>query len=208
MCDEIDNILRRIANHLLLHTSFIDDVGLYHGKMGVVLFFAHYSRYAKINLYDDFAKEMLEDIFSNIPRNIPINLEEGICGLGWGIEYLMSNGFLFLDDCSILYEIDRLIMERDLKYVSDFSLERGLSGISAYIRERLKSTDNAFDSLYINAWKLLNRSEDFNDDEKILFHILDFEYDINNLPLDSFGLSKGCAGIGLDLILKKMYGKS
>lgn len=39
-----DQILTRIANHLIINTSFMTDLGLYHGKMGIVLFFAHYAQ--------------------------------------------------------------------------------------------------------------------------------------------------------------------
>ncbi|MDR2773648.1 MAG: hypothetical protein LBC19_02690 [Tannerella sp.] len=45
-------ILPRIANHLMINASFLSDLGLYHGKMGIVLFFAHYSRYT--GLLNDF----------------------------------------------------------------------------------------------------------------------------------------------------------
>jgi hypothetical protein len=30
-------ILTRIANHLIINASFLSDLGLYHGKMGIVL---------------------------------------------------------------------------------------------------------------------------------------------------------------------------
>ena len=39
MNTEKDILLRRIANHLILHSIDIEDIGLFHGKMGVVLFF-------------------------------------------------------------------------------------------------------------------------------------------------------------------------
>lgn len=37
--------LLSIANHLLLHTSFMTNLGLFYGKMGSVLFFVHYAKY-------------------------------------------------------------------------------------------------------------------------------------------------------------------
>ena len=55
MNTEKDILLRRIANHLILHSIDIEDIGLFHGKMGVVLFFAHYARYTDSAIYDDFA---------------------------------------------------------------------------------------------------------------------------------------------------------
>ena len=84
MNTEKDILLRRIANHLILHSIDIEDIGLFHGKMGVVLFFAHYARYTDSAIYDDFAGELLEEICENIPETLPINLETGLCGIGWG----------------------------------------------------------------------------------------------------------------------------
>lgn len=38
-------LLKRIANHQMLCGSFCQNLGLLHGKMGLVLFFFHYARY-------------------------------------------------------------------------------------------------------------------------------------------------------------------
>ena len=107
MNTEKDILLRRIANHLILHSIDIEDIGLFHGKMGVVLFFAHYARYTDQAIYDDFAGELLEEISENIPETLPINLETGLCGIGWGIEYLIQNGFMEGDSNEILAGIDQ-----------------------------------------------------------------------------------------------------
>ena len=34
-------VLQRIARYLMLHSSFTDKIGLFDGKMGVILFFMH-----------------------------------------------------------------------------------------------------------------------------------------------------------------------
>ena len=128
MNTEKDILLRRIANHLILHSIDIEDIGLFHGKMGVVLFFAHYARYTDSAIYDDFAGELLEEICENIPETLPINLETG---------YLIQNGFMEGDSNEILTEIDKKVMERDLRRIKDLSLETGLMGISSYINIRI-----------------------------------------------------------------------
>ena len=62
---EDDILLERIANHLIIQTSAMDDIGLYYGKIGIVLFFAHYSRYTGCSVYEDFADELLDTIIEN-----------------------------------------------------------------------------------------------------------------------------------------------
>ena len=73
-----DELLYRIANHLIMHTSYFSNLGLYHGKMGIVLFFAHYARFTNCSIYDDFAGELIDDIFEDIDDELPINFESGL----------------------------------------------------------------------------------------------------------------------------------
>ena len=59
--DEI--LLKRIANHQMLHGSFCSDLGIQNGKMGIVLFFYHYARYVKNTLYENFAGKCWMKLF-------------------------------------------------------------------------------------------------------------------------------------------------
>jgi hypothetical protein len=68
-----DELVLRIARHLIMHASFLTDLGLYHGKMGIVLFFAHYARYTGESLYDEFAGKLMDEIQEEIHADIPIN---------------------------------------------------------------------------------------------------------------------------------------
>ena len=61
-------LLKRIANHLIINSSFLDNLGLFHGKMGIVIFFYHYSRYTHNPLYEEFAGELLDEIFEEIHK--------------------------------------------------------------------------------------------------------------------------------------------
>lgn len=130
----VDNALMdRIARHLVIYASFIPDLSLYHGKMGIVLFFANYARYIENPLYDKFAGELLGEIYEEIHVGLPVNFESGLCGIGWGIDYLLQNGFMEGDSDEILSEIDARVMERDLRKITDYSMRTGLEGISFYI---------------------------------------------------------------------------
>ena len=65
-----NDLLSRIAGHLIINTSFIKDLGLYNGKMGIILFFAHYAQYTQKDIYHDFAGKLLEEIYAEI-HNYP-----------------------------------------------------------------------------------------------------------------------------------------
>lgn len=71
-------ILERIANHLMLKTSSSDDLGLYNGKIGVVLFFYHYAKHTDNQLYDDFAGLILDEIYNEMHELLPIAFSNGI----------------------------------------------------------------------------------------------------------------------------------
>ena len=40
-------ILQSISHNLMLHSSFINNIGLLKGKMGIAIFFYHYYNYTK-----------------------------------------------------------------------------------------------------------------------------------------------------------------
>jgi hypothetical protein len=201
------SLLPRIARHLMLHASFIPDTGLYHGKMGIVLFFAHCGRYSGNSLYGDFAGELLEDIYEDIRAGTPADFENGLCGIGWGIEYLLQNGFMEGDSDEVLSEIDGKIMERDIRRFADQSFRTGLAGISCYIQKRLSSPcrssrEKPFDGMYLADWETAASAfVETWDDSRVLASILDTAPEGDDLLSWKLGLEKGCAGYGLKRIL-------
>ncbi|MDR0575421.1 MAG: hypothetical protein LBG96_15625 [Tannerella sp.] len=81
---EEKELLARIANHLIINASFLSDLGLYHGKMGMVLFFYELGRYTGKNIYDKSAGELFDEIYNEIHNGTPLNFQDGLCGIGWG----------------------------------------------------------------------------------------------------------------------------
>lgn len=206
MSFEQNILLNRIVNHLILHSCSLDDVGLFHGKTGVVLFFAHYARYTGIEMYDDFAEKLLEDIANNISKALPINMEFGLCGIGWGINYLIQNGFMKGDPNEILADIDEKIMERDLRRVKDLSLETGLMGIYYYIQSRIEFSvcngkDVPFDHSYLSEWRDVAGKMNVCDSLNIL-SLISEKIEPKDFSTWDLGLVNGCAGYGLKTMMR------
>ena len=149
--DEI--LLKRIANHQMLHGSFCSDLGIQNGKMGIVLFFYHYARYVKNTLYENFAGEMLDEVILDLHNDLSICFSNGLCGIGWGIEYLIRRGFIAGDSDEILEEIDSKVIEWDPRRITDFSFETGLEGVACYVSFRSSSSSSfgrkPFDQVYL-----------------------------------------------------------
>ena len=81
----IKNLLQRISNFLLLNAGFIENPGLLHGKMGIAIFFYNYSRYSQNKIYENYAGELIDEIYEGIDASIPVNFENGQTGIGWAV---------------------------------------------------------------------------------------------------------------------------
>lgn len=180
----IDNRLQRIANFLLLNASFIDDIGLLNGKMGIAIFFYHYSRYCGNKIYEDYAEELVDEIYEEINNGTPVNFASGLTGIGWGIEYLVKNKFVQSDTDEALSEIDTAVYRNTL--YRPFLLESGndLFGYGLYYIARLReygNDDNNLNTLF-KKQHLIYLTDDC---ERILSHKKYRDYKIESLSTDT-----------------------
>lgn len=146
-------LLTRIANHQMLQASFLLDVGVFKGKMGADIFFYHAARFTTSSLWEEYADELLEEIFEDMCDITPVSFSNGLCGIGWGIEYLVKEGFVEGQTDDTLIDIDKKIMEVDLRRITDYSFETGLEGIACYALSRLqtkRSQGIPFDEVYLD----------------------------------------------------------
>lgn len=141
--------------YLIINSSFMDNLGLFHGKMGVVLFFSIYSRFSKNELYNQFAYVLLDEINMDIHENTLTDFENGLSGIGWAIEYLVQNGYMEGDTDEILEDIDVRMMEYDIGRI--LNSRDKLIGILYYLCARLSAIRESnrlpFDSGYLNNLK-------------------------------------------------------
>lgn len=139
---EDPEILTRIARYLICYSSSTSNIGLLNGKMGIVIFCFLYAKYSKKKFYEDFAEKLIDDIYSEIHLNITRDFKDGLSGIAWGIEYLIQNGFVEGNADEILEDLDKQILERDVRRISDNSLETGLKGIAYYVAIRCRKKKN------------------------------------------------------------------
>lgn len=135
--------LSRIVQYLMLNGSFLDNSGLLTGKMGIVTFLFHYSRYANDTIYGEFAGELLDEVIEEIHTETPVGFASGFCGIGWSILHLIEQGFVDADPDEVLSDIDYAIMKYDVRKITDTSLHTGLLGIAHYMFQR-KNIDTTY----------------------------------------------------------------
>lgn len=131
---------QRITNTLLLNASFIHNIGLMHGKMGISIFFFHLAGQIKNQIYEDYAGELIDEIYEEISVNTSCDFENGLAGIGLGIEYLTMNGFIEADTDEVLEEFDnRIIHEITYHAPDDADILQGISGYIIYFFKRIKN---------------------------------------------------------------------
>ena len=222
-------LLAKIADHLIINSSFLDNLGLLHGKMGIVIFFYHYSQYTNNDTIHKFADEILMEVLNEIHDELPVDFANGYCGIGWAIELLLQNNFIEGDSRDILKELDTKIMERDVSRIADNELFTGIEGVLHYVLFRLSACDNntPFDKKYLsnisysiskqnkvkrntNLSEIASKFLIWDNEREIEYEPYTYinklllsnklEEDIINLNL---GLIDGLAGMGLKIILNE-----
>lgn len=57
---------RKIVDYLLLKSPYIQDIGLFHGKMGIVFSLYAYAKKYNDRLLEDFAWDLLQQIYNKV----------------------------------------------------------------------------------------------------------------------------------------------
>lgn len=135
----MNDYMTKIADHLLLKTPYMKDIGLFHGKMGAAVALYMYSAQYSDEQMGEFAWELFQQVYDGIHCDMPVGLEYGLAGIGYGTTLLKRYGLLDGDLNDVLMEIDRKIMERDPRRLTDLSLRTGAGGIQLYIDLRRKT---------------------------------------------------------------------
>lgn len=134
----------------------------YHSKIAAAILFYNYSRFSRDCLYEEFADEIIDQLYNKINYDSSIDFGYGLSGLAWGIYYLISEKFICGNLNEVLEEIDACIMERNLHRIRDYSFDTGIRGICFYIRARLEyAKENAmslpFDESFIGDYQKIER---------------------------------------------------
>lgn len=143
--------IRKITDYLLLKSSYMQDIGLFHGKMGIVVaLYAYADRYHD-KLMEEYAWDLFQQVYDGVHVDMPIGLECGLAGIGYGTTLLRERGWVECDLNVILADIDAKIMECDPRRMTDFSVRSGAGGLLLYLalRRRVDGSLLTFDDQYL-----------------------------------------------------------
>ncbi|EGG57356.1 hypothetical protein HMPREF9442_00303 [Paraprevotella xylaniphila YIT 11841] len=146
MKEEMD----KIADYLLLRSGYLQELGLFHGKMGVVVALYLYADAYGDEVMREYAWELFQQVYDGVHTDMPVGLERGLAGIGYGTTFLCKRGLVECSLNDILEDIDRKIMERDPRRLTDMSVRSGLRGLMLYLglRQSVEAV-TTFDSRYM-----------------------------------------------------------
>jgi lantibiotic modifying enzyme len=138
-------ILSKIANTLYINMQQVKQYGLLQGRLGIAIFFYHYARYIQDESYNDLPNEYIKYLFARLGRGNAESFADGLSGIGWGIDYVIRNGFIKAND-DMLDEVDAVIENLNLSdFVKEIALpiplfSKGLYFLQRKNRDALKAT--------------------------------------------------------------------
>lgn len=69
-------------------------LGLTNGKMGIAIALFRYARLSGEVVCEEIAGELLDEVCERLDYSMPVSFGDGLCGIGWGIEYLIRQSTL------------------------------------------------------------------------------------------------------------------
>ena len=153
-----ENIIRKLADFVLLNSCSINSSGLYNGKAGMALALFEIARCLHDEYIEERASELLQE--SLLSKNEDIGFENGLSGIGFTLLYLIRNRFvdadfeeLFGHNLSKILKVLKEWKDRDLSdllfnnlkivYFLDDVLQNGRSStISPYIKLFLATVES------------------------------------------------------------------
>ncbi|MEE4286200.1 MAG: lanthionine synthetase LanC family protein [Mariniphaga sp.] len=130
---------QNLITSLLLNGHFIQNIGLMHGKTGLALLFYQLAKQTGNTAFETFAGELVDEIVPVLSARQPVDFENGLAGIGWGMEYLVQNGFLEADTDEVLEDFDKQIFKKFLENPpANIGLLSGVLGTGYYFLMRIK----------------------------------------------------------------------
>lgn len=117
--------------------SFSNTIGM-NGYMGKII--SLFSLYQKTRepKWESQAESLLNTVLEKSYRNSPLSYGEGLCGVGYGLEYLLQNHIVEGEADEVLSDIDTLVLnEINRRTLQGLNIDDGILGLAYYLYCRL-----------------------------------------------------------------------
>lgn len=157
--ENMNRVLRTIANTAIINYENLNDNSLCYGKMGVCLYFYEYAKYSNCKVFQIVADSLWHDIAKSTYRETNSNISCGFTGIGVGAIYLLSKGFAHDNINELLSDIDNHIINESISISErDLMTPHPVCSAALYILHRISNCPsniltkmgNSFESLMNN----------------------------------------------------------
>ena len=190
-----DAAMERIADYLLLKGTFVQDVGLFHGKMGIAMALHLYADKWGDDMLSEYAWDLLQQVYDGVHTDMPVGLERGLAGIGYGVTLLCKSGVMAGGLNDTLADIDAKIMERDPRRLTDLSVRTGLEGLALYLELRQSVEPvRTFDRQYLSELQAVIKEKGMACGSQGIMELLDTPTFLVSEYVDHpLGIDGGCA---------------
>lgn len=143
---KIDEKLNIIGNEILRKNNF-EDIGLFSGNTGLLIFLSNYTKHTNNEKYYNFAISLIEKNIVLINEGLSLyTFSSGISGFLWGLIYLSENDFIDIENISgLLNDLDDYLYKKmmiDIKE-GNYDYLHGAVGVGIYFLKRVENSKNA-----------------------------------------------------------------
>ncbi len=132
--NNIQSIIRALASYELNNNNY----GLHHGKMGLVMAYFMLSSTLNQDIYAAKAENLIGELTEAIGSITDLTFENGLSGIGYGIEWIVQHGFIDADTDEILADLDDQMYRQTLYSRSEnLSLSNGTISKAMYFYKRI-----------------------------------------------------------------------
>lgn len=118
--------------------------GLFSGKTGAAFCYFQFAEFFRGAENRQIARRLVEEVLAVLPSRRDISLDDGLAGIGWGLETMRRNGYELPDTAEALAFIDDEIYKYStFRKSPDLSLEKGVLGRLLYLTSRLATVADA-----------------------------------------------------------------
>lgn len=155
MTENLKNYIDALIHHELERLKKEPDPFLRTGEMGLALFLFGMYDFTGEESYKCIANKLLDSISSHIPPKSPLEIYEGVTGIGLAIMFCHHRGYIYEDIDEVLSDIDDYLYKNAIKAVEKYS-DRYLGtylDILLYLSYRLDyTTDQDLKLIFSNLW--------------------------------------------------------
>lgn len=140
---------QKILHHVILHAYEQKETGMMNGRTGIAATLYTVGRKMKNEALTDFADKLLDDTIEKMYKGMPLYFYNGLCGIGWCMDFLLYERYLSGNPSEICADIDKAVMQVNPERLDD-GLAFGFKGLLHYVlADILVCEETPFDAEFL-----------------------------------------------------------